>query len=631
MTTPAREAIANRQPLYPTPLIPLDLGAVRPMGWLANQLRLQAEGMTGQAEMIIPELGPDNAWRGGDGENWEKGPYYLRGLVSLAYLHDDASLRGKAQTWVDAILASQQADGLIGPPANLDWWPRMVVTWALRDYFEATADDRIIPALLRYARYLGDNLAARPLKEWARARAADQIDTLFWLYNRTGEAFLLEIADVLRQQANRWNEFFADLKVPEGDYRTVHAVNVSQAMKYPVVLYQHSGSETDRAAYGNGLRNLREQHGLAFGMWSGTESLAGHADNQGVELCSMVEQILSNAMALKALGEAPIGDEQERIAFNLLAGSTTKDFRQHQYYTLPNMPVARRNRRGALPFADDHGDDLLVSPHSGFHCCCYNLHMGWPKYVQYAWMATTDGGLAAVAHGPSTVNVNLAGHSVRIDEETDYPFEDTIRFRITCSAPTCFPLLIRIPDWCATPDVSVNGAAIAGAEAGTFLRIERQWQSGDVVLASFGADVAVMTGATGAKTVWRGPLAFSLRIREQVEVVTPSDIGFAEFELSPATPWNYALALANQGSKLTAATLRRPMPVNPWLPETTPLRLSTSVHRLPGWGLTTGGLQADTVPASPGPGAGSDEIVDLVPCGAQTLRITAFPWVEAKT
>jgi hypothetical protein len=629
MSQPIPEATANRLPLHATPLIPLDLGKVRASGWLANQLRLQAEGMTGHAEEVIPELGPDSAWRGGDGENWEKGPYYFRGLVSLALLHDDPALLAKAQSWVEAILAGQQQNGQIGPLSNPDWWPRMVVTWALRDYCEATGDPRIIPALLRYSRYLGDNLANQPLRDWARARAADQIDTLFWLYNRTQETFLLDVADTLREQANRWNEFFADLEVPEGDYRSVHAVNVSQAMKYPVVLYQRSGAESDRTIFGTGWRNLRARHGLAFGMWSGTEGLAGHADNQGVELCSMVEQILSNAMALKALADPDIGDEQERIAFNLLAGATTKDFRQHQYYSLPNMPVARRNRKGVLPFVDDHGDDLLLSPHAGFHCCCYNLHMGWPKYVQYAWMATSDGGLAAVAHGPTAVTASIGDATVTILAETDYPFEDTIRFRVTASALVEFPLLVRIPGWCAAPVIQINGAPVDGVVAGAFLRIARQWQTGDVVVAEFPADVSVTTGATEAKTVWRGPLAFSLRIEETAEIVTANADGFDEFELLPASPWNYALEQGASASAITAATQRRPMPANPWLPQTTPLRLTTAARRVPGWGLTAEDRLADTVPIGAVESVGPSETVDLVPCGTQTLRITAFPWTRS--
>ena len=620
----SRAAIVNRAPLHETPFIPLGLGSVRATGWLANQLRLQAEGMTGHAETILPMLGPDSGWRGGGGEDWEKGPYYLRGLISLAFLHDDASLRTKVSVWVDAILAGQQADGQLGPLTNLDWWPRMVICWALRDYHEATGDERIIPALLRYARYLGDHIEAQPLHDWARARVADQIDTLFWLYNRTGESFLLDVADKLPPQGNHWIEFFNDLAVDETDARPTHAVNVSQAMKYPVVLAQRTGEQSHRDAFTRGYANLVEQHGLAFGMWSGTEALAGHADNQGVELCSMVEQILSNAMALKTLADPAIGDEQERIAFNLLAAGTTKDFRQHQYYSLPNMPFARNNPRGTLGFRDDHGDDLLVSPHSGFHCCCYNLHMGWPKYVQYAWMATSDGGLAAVAHGPTTVTAQVGAASVTIAQTTNYPFEDTIVFGVRTSVPVSFPLLIRIPGWAKSPRVAVNGEPVDHAVPGSFLRLAREWRDGDVVTMALDPIVELRPGHNDASSIWRGPLVFSLRVEEERREVNHLGAGFDEFELWPASPWTYALAVPGNAVQPKVELKLLAMPDNPWLPQTSPISLLASAKRLSNWGVISDGRRAANVPIIP-EGVGALETIKLVPCGAQTLRITAFP------
>src|SRR5204863_401946 len=48
--------------LQPTAFRPLPLGAVRPLGWLRDQLRLQADGLTGHLEEFWPDLGPDNMW-----------------------------------------------------------------------------------------------------------------------------------------------------------------------------------------------------------------------------------------------------------------------------------------------------------------------------------------------------------------------------------------------------------------------------------------------------------------------------------------------------------------------------------------------------------------------------------------
>ncbi len=626
----ADEIVPNRAPLQPAPFIALDLGSIKARGWLEHQLKLQTDGLTGHAEAVIPELGPENGWRGGSGEGWEKGPYYLRGLVSLAYVTGDAKLKKQAQVWIDSLLDTQRGDGQIGSKSNDDWWPRMVITWTLRDYHEATKDPRVIPALLNYSRFMLARLPLQPLEEWAKARAGDQIDTLYWLYNRTGEKFLLEAVDLLRKQANEWNPFFRTLRGAPGDFRIEHGVNVSQAMKYPVVNYVRTGDPGDRAVFGEAWKNLAKKHGLPIGMWSGTEPLAGKSTTQGVEMCSIVEQMLSSEVAMEALGDPVIGDQLERIAFNLLPGGTTKDFKQFQYYTLPNAPVARHGPKGELPFADDHGDDLLVSPHSGFHCCCYNLHMGWPKYVQHAWMATSDGGVAAVAYGPTEVSLKIGGTPVTIQEETDYPFGDVIRFTINPTKPTAFPLKLRIPGWSVNPRVAVNGEPVPAVNSGEFLTINRTWKPGDKVTAGFSAELETQNAFNGSAAIWRGPLAFSLRIGETSKVVTKIAGGFDEMDLLPTTAWNYALDIDRENPAANVTLTRGKMPKNPWLPETTPVKLSVPARRVPAWGLVRNDRMADEVPESPVSSTEPVEQVTLVPFGAQTLRITAFPLLRGE-
>ena len=157
---------AQGKPLPATAFRLLPLGEVKPAGWLARQLRVQADGLSGHLDEFWPDVGPNSGWLGGTGESWERGPYFLDGLVPMAYLLDDAKLKAKAQQWVDWTLNNQRADGMIGPAKNDDWWPRMVMVKVLAQYFEVTGDARVLPVLTRYFHYQLAAMPGRPLASW---------------------------------------------------------------------------------------------------------------------------------------------------------------------------------------------------------------------------------------------------------------------------------------------------------------------------------------------------------------------------------------------------------------------------------------------------------------------------------
>ena len=97
-----------------------------------------------------------NGWLGGDGDQWERGPYWIDGLLPLAYILDDDVLKAKVQPWIEWALQSQREDGFFGPEKDYpgepglqrdnsqDWWPRMVVLKILQQYYSATNDKRVV-------------------------------------------------------------------------------------------------------------------------------------------------------------------------------------------------------------------------------------------------------------------------------------------------------------------------------------------------------------------------------------------------------------------------------------------------------------------------------------------------------
>ena len=199
----------NREPLYPAAFQSLPLGAVKPRGWLLNQLKVQANGLSGHLDEFWPDLGPNNGWLGGDGESWERGPYYLDGLLPLAHLLDDKRLLDKVEPWIEWTLNSQDERGYFGP-RDPDWWPRMVMLKVLMMHYEVSEDERVLRLMSDYFRYQMRALPVRPLHMWSWARAMDNVLVAHWLYNFTGDAFLLELAQTLIDMTLDWPELQAN-------------------------------------------------------------------------------------------------------------------------------------------------------------------------------------------------------------------------------------------------------------------------------------------------------------------------------------------------------------------------------------------------------------------------------------
>ena len=319
--------VRNRAPLAASVFYPLPLGAIRPSGWLRGQLEIQANGLSGHLDETWPDVGPNSGWLGGSGESWERGPYFLDGLVPLAYLLNDTRLKAKAQKYMDWTLNNQRPDGMIGPRSNDDWWPRIVMLKVLTQYQEVTGDARVIPVMERYFTYQLAELPKRPLRDWGKFRWQDEALSVIWLYNRTGDPKLLELARLLHQQGYDWPAEFADFKYTEritAEYLKLdqgngnglkdlalatHGVNNGQAVKTGPVWSLISGSDEDRSAALHMITELDKYHGLPNGMFSCDEHLAGPNPSQGSELCTVVEYMFSLERSLGIAGDALLGDK----------------------------------------------------------------------------------------------------------------------------------------------------------------------------------------------------------------------------------------------------------------------------------------------------------------------------------
>ncbi len=622
------KVVRNRAPLAQTPYQPLPLGSVRPAGWLEHQLRLQANGLSGHLDEFWPDLGPRSAWLGGDGEGWERGPYYLDGLVPLAYLLNDPTLIHKAQRWVDWALGSQRADGAIGPVKNKDWWPNFVMLKALTQYQEATGDPRVVPFMERYFAYMAANLDQRPLKEWAIFRWQDQALTVLWLYNRNGDPKLLDLAKKLRAQGHDWPGQFVDFKYKEKVTKEqiglpTHVVNNAQGLKTAAIWYEVSNDKHDLELLRNQFAQMDRYHLLPNGIHSGDEHYAGNNPIQGSELCSVVEAMFSLEQIIAITGDASFGDRLEKIAYNPLPGTFSKDMWAHQYDQQPNQVLVTVAKRD---WTNNNPDSNLYGLEPNFGCCTANMHQGWPKYAASLWMATAKEGLAAVAYGPSKVTAAVRGGTpVTIVEDTGYPFRDKITLTVSPASSVSFPLELRIPAWAADARVTVNGKKVTGVRPGTFHVIERQWRGGDKVELVFPMQPRVSRWFHNSVAVERGPLVFALKIGEEWKKYKDRPQA-PDWEVHPTTPWNYGLIVDTKNPARSFRVEEKPIGECPFSPEGAPVVLEAKGRRIPAWTIMND--SAGPLPTSPVASTEREETITLIPYGSAKLRITAFPEVK---
>jgi len=164
----------------------------------------------------------------------------------------------------------------------------------------------------------------------------------------------------------------------------------------------------------------------------------------------------------------------------------------------------------------------------------------------------------------------------------------------------------------------------------SFAVVKREWKDGDVVTLRLPMNITVRKWAKNkdSVSVGYGPLSFSLDIQERWAQYGDQNPKWPEWEVFPKSPWNYGLVLNRRNPAKSFRIERKsgPLAMQPFTPETTPIRLKVRARKIPEWQLDQNNM-VGPLRESPAKSDQSREEITLIPMGAARLRISSFPTI----
>lgn len=603
------------------------LSEITPQGWLNELLLRQRNGLgLNRVESGYPYntcLWAGQIPKGGNpkGQPWwpyEQSGYIVDGLYRCGLLLKDSVLINLGKRNIAFVLEHPRTNGQLCLENLGDTqWPFVVFVRTIMADYAVTKDAKILKALTNHFLALPENLGDREICI---------IESICWLYQQTNDKRLIELAERIwnnySSSANRKNKYFQQDKMVAGDSVKGHGVTVSEVGKQPAILYMSTGKEIYKQAAIGFFKSVYRDNMLVDGVPSSSESLSGKKPEGVHETCDISDFSWSLGYLLLATGENEWADKIERGILNAGLGAISKDFKSHEYFSSPNQIFATQESFTQSKHLEWKSRQTY-RPGFDTECCSGNVHRIIPIYAGRLWLKDNRSGIVAALYAPNVITTNLGIKQVPVEitETTGYPFSGEIKFSIKTGRTLRFPFSMRIPAWADGATVQINNEKIIAAPKDSFFVLERAFKSGDVITLNLPMEVLLESPSENSVSVTRGPLVFSLLVAENTMAITSqpkTSMNFPAWEITPASPWNYALTPAMTKEVVVQ---QKPIANFPWQPENSPVILSIPAKRVPSW-------QADsTTPALPDIGftTAETERINLIPLGATRIRLSVFP------
>ena len=266
---------------------------------------------------------------------------------------------------------------------------------------------------------------------------------------------------------------------------------------------------------GHGSRHRDESIGDAFELPS---------DRAYAETCAAIASFQWNWRLLLATGRARYADAMERVFWNTIAGSVSRPGTEFFYSNTLHLRTGH----------DGTDEDSPRSRLPWYECACCPPNLARLMASIQAYLVTKDGsGLQVHMPFTGTVSTTGPGGPVELELRSDHPWGGATDFEVrACQSGRPWALWVRLPAWAGREgvQVTVNGSRVAAPVEGSYIKVERQWATGDRLSVSVPMPARSVRAnwrvdaVRGCAAVQRGPLVYCIEADDLAEGTAVEDV-----------------------------------------------------------------------------------------------------------
>lgn len=633
----------------------LPLGAIRPQGWLNDQMQLMSnlQRRIGALSGFVK----DGEWSGG-----ESLPRYVRGLILLSSALDDKMLKEKIASFISPIFASANEGGDFGPKNTLSQTPKIEAVKALLTYYEATGNERVLPFLKKFFKNQFNTHTVSAMWFDSRARLLEEIDAIDAVYKETDLEWLHDLGEILRDASCDWfkiasrfpykkpyNRYisqtalkhvqkvvlngesvekaakrhkpftpeYADKEWKKRAHQravTTSGVNIAKAIKYPVTYGRFIGDKDLSLISLKMIAALEKHYGTPIGAFSCSPRLASNKGVCAVDVESAVEMMESLVEVIRETRDYHAVDLLEKIAFNLVPGACFEDCSAVQDTVFVNQVEASASRK--LPYSDAVGSFFTKKASRGAIAAL----SAYPIYMQAACM-TCDNELNFLTYTPCIMDIAVGGAILTIAERTGYPFRNTVVFKVEqATVDTEVKINFRVPGGTMMQLISGGQVVASGTKE---ISVKCILKTGSTFMLKMNIPLAVEENSDGSESLYKGNLLMSLKLPYEI---TQDAQDRRMLYVKSLKKWNVAPILARKGGAKSLHEEERTevndITQKPFSFDIPPFELKIRSKNVTNWDFDVNGFAQ--IPKN---GSFSEESLEraYVPFGCTLVRMAKFP------